>query len=105
MKNIISLAAAMFLAASLLTACVVAQGPPDYGVEVAPPLPAIVELGADPYYYHSGYYYFYQNDHWRYSRSRNGPWTELPRSHWPKEIRHGEHHEHGGEYEHEHEGR
>ena len=88
-------------AAVMLMACVVATGPPGYGVEVAPPLPAIVELGAEPYYYQSGYHYFYQHDNWHYSRSRSGPWTELPRSHWPKEIRQRG----GGEITHEHEGR
>lgn len=90
-------------ASFLLSACVIAPGP-GY-VEVAPPLPPVVELGVEPYYQHSGYYYFYDHDNWRYSRSRGGPWQELPRSHWPKEIRRqgGEHR--GGEFRHEHEGR
>lgn len=71
-----------------LTSCVVT---PDYygqGGVVVSPLPAVVELGSDPYYYQDGYYYFYQNNNWRYSKSRSGPWTDLPRSHWPKEVRH-----------------
>ena len=69
---------AALVAAPLLTACVV--GPPG--------LPVVVELGTEPYYYQDGYYYYYQNNDWRYSKSRSGPWTELPRSHWPKEIKH-----------------
>jgi len=86
MKNLIL--GSLFVAFTL-TACVVASGPPGYeGTVVVPALPSIVVLGADPYYYHSGYYYYYQNNNWRYSQSRSGPWMELPRSHWPKEIRH-----------------
>jgi len=66
-------------------------------VEVAPALPAVVVLDADPYYYQGGYYYYYQGNRWQYSRARSGPWTELPRSHWPKEVRHrgGERNERG----------
>jgi hypothetical protein len=75
------------LAALTVTACVVSPGPPGYGGVVVAPLPAVVELGPDPYYYHSGRYYFYEGNHWRYSSSRAGPWVDLPRSHWPKETR------------------
>ena len=89
MKSLVLVA---LFAAFALTACIVSPGPPGYGGSyggtVVSPLPAIVELGDDPYYYQNGYYYFYQNNNWRYSHSRSGPWTELPRSHWPKEIRH-----------------
>jgi hypothetical protein len=70
-----------------LTACVVSPGPQGYGGITVSPLPAIVELGTDPYYYQNGYYYYYQNNNWRYSNTRNGPWMQLPRSHWPKEVR------------------
>lgn len=78
------------LAAPLLTACVVT--PTGRGSEyvVAPALPLIVELGADPYYYHSGYYYYYHNDRWGYSRARTGPWHDLPRDRYPREIRHND---------------
>jgi len=75
------------LAALTLTACIVSPGPPGYGGVMVAPLPATVELGPDPYYYQSGHYYFYENNHWRYSSSRAGPWMDLPRSHWPKETR------------------
>jgi hypothetical protein len=62
--------------ALLLNACV-----------VAPALPLIVELDVEPYYYQGGYYYYYDNNFWRYSNSKSGPWTDLPRSHYPKETR------------------
>src|SRR5512143_3159371 len=76
------------LAAPLLTACVVT--PADYGpgYAVAPALPLIVELGADPYYYHGGYYYYYINNRWSYSNAKTGPWRDLPRDRYPREVRH-----------------
>lgn len=75
------------LAALVLSACVV--GPAGYGpgVTVAPALPLVVELDVEPYYYQSGYYYFYDNNRWRYGRSRSGPWADLPQSHYPRETR------------------
>jgi len=73
--------------ALLISACVVVPTDPYGGTVIAPPLPVVVELGADPYYYQSGYYYYYDNQHWRYSNSRNGPWVDLPRSHYPRETR------------------
>jgi hypothetical protein len=76
------------LAALLLTACVVAPAPYGSGLVVAPALPLIVELGAEPYYYQSGFHYYYNNNRWSYSNSRSGPWTDLPRNHYPREIRH-----------------
>lgn len=75
------------LTALLLTACVVAPVEPGYGTVVVPALPVVVELGVEPYYYYSGYHYYYHNDRWSYSRSRSGPWADLPRSHYPKETR------------------
>lgn len=71
-----------------LTSCVVSSGPPGYGEVTVSPLPTVVVLDSDPYYYQNGYYYYYQNNNWRYSKSRSGPWMDLPRSHWPKEVRH-----------------
>lgn len=73
------------LAALVLSACVVT--PPRGAVVVAPALPTIVEFDAEPYYYYRGYYYVYENTRWRYASSRSGPWVELPRSHYPREIR------------------
>ena len=78
---------AVLLAAFMLSACVVVPGRRGYGVAVVPPLPLVVELEEEPYYYHSGYYYYYHNDGWSYSHSRSGPWVELPRDHYPKEVR------------------
>jgi len=75
------------LTALLLTACVVAPADHGSGMVMAPPLPLIVELGVEPYYYQSGYHYYYHNDRWSYSNSRSGPWMDLPRSHYPKETR------------------
>lgn len=80
---------AALLTAALLTACVVAPSPQGPGYVVAPALPLVVELGAEPYYYQSGYYYFYHNDRWSYSNTRSGPWVELPRDRYPREVRHG----------------
>ena len=78
---------AVLLAAFMLSACVVVPGRRGHGVVVVPPLPLIVVLEEEPYYYHSGYYYYYHNDGWSYSNSRSGPWAELPRDHYPKEVR------------------
>jgi len=75
------------LTALLLTACIVAPAHYGSGLVVAPALPLRVELGVDPYYYQSGYYYYYNDDRWGYSNSRSGPWVDLPRSHYPKELR------------------
>jgi hypothetical protein len=71
----------------ILTSCVVSPRRGG-GLEVVPILPVVVELDADqPYYEQDGYHYHYADDRWQYSTSRNGPWMELPRSHWPKETR------------------
>lgn len=77
----------MPLMALLLAACVVAPADRGYGLVVAPALPLIVELGAEPYYYQSGYYYYYNNNRWSYSNARSGPWMDLPRNRYPREIR------------------
>lgn len=53
-----------------------------------PALPTIVVLEEEPYYHHGGYVYFYQGDRWTYSKSKNGPWNELPRDRYPKEVKH-----------------
>jgi hypothetical protein len=57
-------------------------------VVLAPPLPPIVVLGAEPYYAQNGYHYHYRNDGWSYSRSKRGPWLDLPRDRYPREVRH-----------------
>ena len=79
------LIAAPFIAL-VLNGCAVSPGY-NGGVMIAPALPVVVELGTDPYYYHGGYYYHYDNNNWRYSSSRTGTYTELPRDRYPKETR------------------
>lgn len=78
------------LAAALLPACyVVPTHRGDY--VVAPALPPIVEIDVEPYYYKGHYYYYHQRDRsWSYSRARTGPWMELPRDRYPREIRYKE---------------
>jgi hypothetical protein len=75
------------LAAPLLTACVVVPDRHGDGFAIAPALPLVVELGVEPYYYHSGYYYYYSNNNWSYSNAKTGPWRELPRDRYPREVR------------------
>jgi len=71
----------------ILTACVVAPRRGG-GLQIIPILPSVMELDVDqPYYVQGGYHYYYNNERWHYSTSRGGPWTELPRSHWPRETR------------------
>jgi len=78
-----------FIMATLLSACfVVPGGRGGRGAVVVPFLPPVVILGEEPYYSHSGFYYHYLNNNWYYSRSRSGPWSDLPRDHYPKEVRH-----------------
>ena len=73
--------------ALMLGGCFV-TGRPGGGVEIIPILPAIVEVDMDSHYEYSGYHYFYDNDRWYYSNSIGGSRRELPRSQWPREIRH-----------------
>ena len=80
------LSLALLLGALLSAACVLTAGPYGAGVAIAPPLPIVVEL-SDPYYEHGGYYYHYDNYHWYYSKSRGGPWSDLPRDRYPREVR------------------
>ena len=84
----------MLIAVSLLTACEVVpdgrgreRGYHSDGVVIAPILPSIVVLDAEPYYYYSGFTYYYKNDRWFYSRSRNGPWADLPRDRYPRGVK------------------
>lgn len=73
----------------LISSTAMANGPrPAVDVVVSIPLlPPIVELREEPYYNHSGYYYFFDNGRWYYARSKGGPWVDLPRGHYPKETR------------------
>ena len=82
-----SLLVAVLFALFLFVGCVVAPGHRGSGMVVVPALPSIVVLEAEPYYYQGGYHYHYQNDRWYYSNARSGPWAELPRDRYPKEVR------------------
>ncbi len=79
----------------LLIACtVMAMGEhPRVHVGVTIPLlPGLVVMEREPYYYHQGYHYHYKSDQWYYSKSKNGPWKDLPRSHWAKEVKYKKEH-------------
>ncbi|MBU0483801.1 MAG: hypothetical protein KKB30_04740 [Proteobacteria bacterium] len=80
---------------------------PDVGVVVSIPLlPPLVDLREEPYYNHSGYYYHFNNERWYYSRSKGGPWADLPRDHYPKETRYkGKKHRHDKGQDHDDRGR
>lgn len=85
---------AMIVMASLLTACVVVpprdRRSPGHGpgrAVIAPLLPTIVVLEAEPYYFYSDFYYHYDNNRWYYSKSKRGPWADLPRNRYPQEVR------------------
>ncbi len=70
------------------TATSMSRRPPSVGVRVSIPLlPPVVVLEDEPYYVQDGYYYHYNDNRWFYSRSKQGPWTDLPRSHYPKEVK------------------
>ena len=71
----------------MLAGCLMVPGPRGGGVALVPLLPPIVVLDAEPYYVYEGYHYYYRNDGWSYSRSRGGPWIDLPRDHYPREVR------------------
>ena len=71
----------------LFVGCVVGPGRHGSAVVVVPALPSIVVIEEEPYYYHGGYHYHYQNDRWFYSNARSGPWSELPRDRYPKEVK------------------
>ncbi len=83
----------MLIAVVLLTAgTAMAMGRrgPGPGVDVVvtiPALPSVVVLQEEPYYHHNNYYYRYDNDRWYYSKSKRGPWADLPRDHYPRETR------------------
>jgi hypothetical protein len=53
---------------------------------VVPALPVTIELNDDRNYFQNGYYYHQDGRVWVYSTSRQGPWTHLPRSHYPRNV-------------------
>ena len=89
MKKLLSTA---LVAAFFLTACAVVPAPRHShhgpgGVVVVPYLPPVVILDVEPYYVQDGFYYHYDRGRWYYARSKRGPWADLPRDHYPKEVR------------------
>jgi len=76
----------LIFAALLSAACVMSTGPHGTTVSVAPALPVVVEL-AEPYYVYGGYHYYYNDARWYYSHQRSGPWIDLPRDRYPREVR------------------
>ncbi|NTV14178.1 MAG: hypothetical protein HGA96_09665 [Desulfobulbaceae bacterium] len=78
---------AAFILVSLVSACAVVPAGRPGELMVVPLLPPLVLLDAEPFYFHGGFYYHYSNDAWSYSRSKGGPWNDLPRDHYPKEVR------------------
>ena len=85
----------LLLATLLCSACAITTGPRGASFAILPPLPLVVEL-EDPYYAYGGYHYYYNNDQWYYSRSRGGPWVDLPRDRYPKEVRYKDKGKHRG---------
>lgn len=75
------------MAGFLCAACVMTAGPRGTTVTVVPPLPLVVEL-VEPYYVHAGFFYYFTNNRWYYSQHKGGPWIDLPRDRYPKEVRH-----------------
>jgi hypothetical protein len=78
-----------FISAFLVTGCTIGfmGGHRGESMLVVPALPVTVELDADQNYYQNGYYYRYQGNVWLYSSSRQGVWSRLPRSHYPRDVR------------------
>lgn len=106
MKNVRSKMLLFIAAGGVLAGCVVGPAPdPYYGEEAPPPLPTVVELDSGPYYHYRDYHYRYEHDRWHYARRPEGPWRELPRSHWPHEVRQHSGPERGPVHEHEYERR
>ena len=77
----------------ICASCVATVGPYGTSYAIPPPLPAVVVLDDSPYFVHDGHHYYYNSNHWYYSNYRSGPWRDLPRNHYPKELRYrGQHH-------------
>jgi len=94
----------ILVASVFLAACAVVpadrRGPGLGGVVIAPILPSVVVLNADPYYFYGDFHYFFDNNRWYYSRSKRGPWTELPWDHYPRETRYrGKNWKYGRDYD------
>lgn len=85
--GIIGMAFVAMLSMYLFSGCVY-RGPHGESISIIPDLPVSIELlDSDPYYYQNGYYYYYHDNAWSYSHSRGGPWMDLPRSHYPRDVK------------------
>ena len=87
MKSLSRLVLISLFVVFMLTACIVPSRHGGVDVLLPPPLPMVIDLGPDRYYHQNGYNYYYQGDRWQYSKDRDGSRSDLPRSHWPREIR------------------
>ena len=81
------IALAGLLVSFMLAGCLMVPGRRGREVVVVPALPSIVVLEEEPYYFQGGYHYHYRDNRWFYSNARSGPWVELPRDRYPKEVR------------------
>ncbi|MGA2506467.1 MAG: hypothetical protein ABSF80_03220 [Chitinispirillaceae bacterium] len=79
---------AVLISALLVAGCAIGfmGGHRGRNLIIVPALPVTVELDADQFYYQNGYYYHYDGNIWFYSERREGPWSQLPRSHYPREV-------------------
>jgi hypothetical protein len=89
------------ISALLFTGCAIGFGRHGNMV-IVPALPVTVELNADQYYYQNGYYYRYDGSVWFYSERREGPWVDLPRSHYPREVHYRGRDDHGDRHDNDH---
>jgi hypothetical protein len=76
----------LILAALMCVSCAAYVGPHGAGVSIGPPLPYTME-SANPYYAYSGRPDYYNNDRGYYAQSGSGPWRDLPRDQYPREVR------------------
>ncbi|HEX9859803.1 MAG TPA: hypothetical protein VGB23_01270 [Nitrospirota bacterium] len=69
-----------------------APAPAPVAVIPVPPLPPLVVFDVDPFYYYEGYYYYLDGGAWYYSGTKGGKRVKLPKSHYPKEVKHKDKH-------------
>jgi hypothetical protein len=53
---------------------------------VVRPLPSVVVVPGRNLYSYGGFYYYYWEKGWYWSRQRRGPWHVLPRDRWPSKM-------------------
>jgi hypothetical protein len=85
----LALAALLTLSGTALAQVRVEVGLPSIRFEVAPPLVLVspglqvVEDCDDEVYFHSGFYWVRQHDHWYRTRHHGGGWERMERAHVP----------------------